>query len=69
MLSFWFSLKIFHLEMGYPFPPYIFVLTLYSIDTHFDASASIAFENIVGKGEIAGNEQFFLFHNVFFSIR
>ena len=25
-----------------------------------------AFENIVGKGEIALNEQFLLFHNVFF---
>ena len=28
------------------------ILTLYSIDTHFDASMT-AFENIVGKGEIA----------------
>ena len=34
-------------------------LTLYSIDTHFDASTT--FENIVGKGEIARNEQFLLF--------
>ena len=28
-------------------------LTLYSIDTHFDASMTEIFENIVGKGEIA----------------
>ena len=32
--------------------------TLYSSDTHFDKTA---FENIVGKGEIARNEQFLLF--------
>ena len=32
---------------------------LYSIDTHFDAST--AFENIVGKGEIACNKQFLPF--------
>ena len=32
-------------------------LTLYSIDTHFDISTT---ENIVGKGEIAYNEQFLL---------
>ena len=37
-------------------------LTLYFIDTHFDASA---FENIVGKGEIARNEQFLLFPQCF----
>ena len=35
-------------------------LNPYSIDTHFDASTT-AFENIVGKGEIACNEQFLLF--------
>ena len=29
------------------------LLTLYSIDTHFDASTTAIFENIVGKGEIA----------------
>ena len=39
------------------------VLILYSIDTHFDAST--AFENIVGKGEIARNEQFLLFPQCF----
>ena len=39
-------------------------LTLYSIDTHFDASTT-AFENIVGKGEIAHNEQFLLFPQCF----
>ena len=39
-------------------------LTLYSIDTHFDASTT-AFENIVGKEEIARNEQFLLFPTMF----
>ena len=39
------------------------MLTLYSIDTHFDVST--AFENIVGKGEIARNEQFLLFPRCF----
>ena len=34
------------------------------IDTHFDASTT-AFENIVGKGEIAYNEQFLLFPQCF----
>ena len=38
-------------------------LSLYSIDTHFDTS--ITFENIVGKGEIARNEQFLLFPQYF----
>ena len=36
-------------------------LTLYSIDTHFDASTTDDLENIVGKGEIARNKQFLLF--------
>ena len=40
-------------------------LTLYSIDTHFDASTTDSFENIVGKGEIARNEQFLLFPQCF----
>ena len=40
------------------------LLTLYSIDTHFDASTT-AFENIVGKGEIAHNKQFLLFPQCF----
>ena len=39
-------------------------LTLYSINTHFDASTT-AFENIVGKGEIAGYQQFLLFPQCF----
>ena len=42
-----------------------FTLTLYSINTHFDASTKSAFENIVGKGEIARNEQFLLFPRCF----
>ena len=36
-------------------------LTLYSIDTHFNASTTDSFENIVGKEEIARNEHFLLF--------
>ena len=40
-------------------------LTLYSIDTHFDASTTPAFENNVGKEEIARNEQFLLFPQCF----
>ena len=36
-------------------------LTLYSINTHLDASTTEAFENIVEKGKIACNEQFLLF--------
>ena len=40
-------------------------LTLYSIDTHFDASQQKAFENIVGKGEIARSEQFLYFPQYF----
>ena len=40
-------------------------LTLYSIDTHFNASTKTAFENIVGKEEIARNEQFLLFPQCF----
>ena len=39
-------------------------LTLYSIDTHSNASTT-AFENIVGKGEIACNKQFLLFPQFF----
>ena len=37
-------------------------LTLYSIETH---QQKTAFENIVGKGEIACHEQFFLFPQCF----
>ena len=40
-------------------------LTLYSINTHFDASSIDSFENIVGKGEIACDEQFLLFPQCF----
>ena len=40
-------------------------ITLYSIDTHFDASTTDSFENIVGKEEIARNEQFLLFPQCF----
>ena len=32
---------------------------------YFDASTKTAFENIVGKGEIACNEQFLLFQQCF----
>ena len=42
----------------------MFLWTLYSIDAHFDASIT-AFENIVGKGEIAHNKQFLLFPQYF----
>ena len=41
-----------------------FTMTIYSIDTLFKASRT-AFENIVGKGEIAHNEQFLLFPQCF----
>ena len=41
------------------------LLTLYFIDTHFDASITTTFENIVGKGEIARYEQFLLFQQCF----
>ena len=40
-------------------------LTVYSIDTHCDASTTDTFENIVGKGEIACKEQFLLFPQSF----
>ena len=40
-------------------------LTLYPIDTHFDSSTPETSENIVGKGEIAHNEQFLLFPQCF----
>ena len=41
-------------------------LTLYSIDTHFDASTTESrFENILGTEEIARNEQFLLFSQCF----
>ena len=44
-----------------------FPLTLCSIDTNFDASTTVetVFENIVGKEEIARNEQFLLFPQCF----
>ena len=37
------------------------IIPLYSIYTYFNASKQTAFENIVGKEEIACNEQFLLF--------
>ena len=40
-------------------------ITLYSIDTHCGASTRDTFENNVGKGEIARNEQFLLFPQCF----
>ena len=40
-------------------------LTLYSVDTHLTHQQQTAFENIVGKGEIARNEQFLLFQQCF----
>ena len=40
-------------------------LTLYSINTQFDVAKWTAFENIVGKEEIAHNEQFLLFPQCF----
>ena len=40
-------------------------LTLYSIDTHFDASTTEIFEDIVGKGEFASNKQFLHFPHCF----
>ena len=42
-----------------------YILTLYSTDTHFNTSTADTFENIVGKEEIAGNEQFLLFPQCF----
>ena len=40
------------------------LLTLYSLYTHFDAFET-TLEKIVGKGEIAPNEQFLLFQQCF----
>ena len=40
-------------------------LTLYFINTHSDTSTTNSFENIVGKEEIARNEQFLLFPQCF----
>ena len=42
-----------------------YVLTPYSIDTHLTHQQQTAFENIVGKGEIARYEQFLLFSQCF----
>ena len=46
-------------------PSFSKYLTLYSIDTHFNASTTDSLENIVGKEEIAHNEQFLLFQQCF----
>ena len=51
MLSIWISLKICRLVKSKPFTPFIL------ISTH---QQQTAFENIVGKEEIAHNEQFLL---------
>ena len=40
-------------------------LILYFIDTHFNAKTQTASENIVGKEEIALDEQFLLFPQCF----
>ena len=41
-------------------------LTLYTIDTHFDASTTDSFfENIMGNEEIACNKQFLIFPQCF----
>ena len=40
-------------------------LSLYSIDTHLTYQQQTAFENIVGKGEIARYEEFLLFPKMF----
>ena len=47
---------------------YSLFFTLYSIDTDFDTSTLDSFENLVGKGEIALNEQFLLFPQGFLLI-
>ena len=39
--------------------------TLYSIDTHLNASTTETFENIVGKEETAHNKQFLVFQQCF----
>ena len=41
------------------------MFTLYTIDTHFDASTTDSFLNVVGTGEIARNKQFLLFPQCF----
>ena len=46
------------------------LLTLYSVNTHFDALTTDSFENIMAKEETACYKQFLFFpHNVFYSIR
>ena len=40
-------------------------LTLFSVDTHFNTKQQTAFENIVGKEDIALKEQFLLFPQCF----
>ena len=41
------------------------ILTLYCIDTHFDATTTDSFENSMGKGDTTRNEQFLLFLQCF----
>ena len=53
------------LQCHVPYSEEVFshILTVYSIDTHFDVSTT--FGNIVVKGEIAHKEQFLLFPQCF----
>ena len=57
------QIKIFNCEQFLQFA--VFFLTLYSIDTLFNASTTHSFENNLGKEEIARNEQFLLFPKCF----
>ena len=44
----------------------LFGITLYSIDTHFDATTTLkTYQNIAGNEKIAHNEQFLLFPQCF----
>ena len=58
-VSIWTSLKFCHLVMGLPFPKQalVFICLQYK-----------SFENTVGKGEIACNEQFLLFTQCFLPV-
>ena len=60
-------LKICHLQtlLNCRILAFFVWLTLYSIDTHFNASRTDNLENIVRKEEIARNEQFPLFPQCF----
>ena len=47
----------------------LLLLTLYHRISTFKNQEKKAFENIVGKGENAGNQHFLLFHNVFYAVK